>query len=44
MLMRYHNFRIEELDDMLPWEREIYIALVEEDVKKENERNRKQNG
>jgi len=29
---------------MLPWEREIYISLVEEYVKTENERIKKQNG
>jgi len=29
---------------MLPWEREIYINLVEQHVKEENERIAKQNG
>jgi len=42
--MQQHNFSITELDDMLPWEREIYISLVEEYVKTENERIKKQNG
>jgi hypothetical protein len=27
---------------MIPWEREIYISLVEDHVKKENERMKKQ--
>ena len=42
--MRTHNFSLMELDDMLPWEREIYITLVEQHVKEENERIAKQNG
>jgi len=42
--MHQHNFSLTELDDMLPWEREIYISLVQEHVKKENERINKQNG
>jgi hypothetical protein len=36
--MHEHNFSLTELDDMLPWEREIYISLVKEHVKEENER------
>jgi hypothetical protein len=40
--MNSHNFSLETLDDMLPWEREIYISLVSEHVKKENERMKKQ--
>jgi len=38
------NFALTELDDMMPWEREIYVSLVEDHVKKENERIKKQNG
>jgi len=29
---------------MMPWEREIYVSLVEDHVRKENERMKKQNG
>jgi len=29
---------------MLPWEREIYLALLVEHIKEENERIKKQNG
>ena len=42
--MRAHKFSLMELDDMLQWEREIYISLVEQHVKEENERIAKQNG
>ena len=39
--MSLHNFSLETLDDMLPWEREIYISLVEDYVRKANEENKK---
>jgi hypothetical protein len=27
-LMQHHGYRLEELENMLPWEREIYLALL----------------
>jgi hypothetical protein len=44
MLMKHHNFRLEELDNMLPWEREIYVTLLMQHIKEENERMKQQNG
>lgn len=26
--MQYHNYSLEELENMIPFEREIYIALL----------------
>jgi len=37
-MMQHHNYSLTELDNMLPWEREIYIALLQDWIKKENER------
>lgn len=42
--MNQHSFTLESLDDMIPWEREIYISLVEDYVRKANEENKKNNG
>jgi len=42
--MHQHNFRLEELDSMMPWEREIYISLLTAHVKEQNEQRKKQNG
>jgi hypothetical protein len=42
--MTQHNFRLDELDNMIPWEREIYLSLLEQHVKEENERIKKRNG
>ena len=37
-LMQHHNYSLAELENMIPWEREIYIALLQEHIRKENER------
>ena len=42
--MHQHNFGLEEIDNMIPWEREIYLTLLQEHVKEQNERIKKQNG
>lgn len=36
--MQHHNYSLTELENMLPWEREIYITLLSEYVKEENEK------
>lgn len=36
--MNQHNFQLAELENMLPWEREIYITLLTNRIKEENER------
>jgi hypothetical protein len=37
-MMQHHNYSLTELDNMLPWEREIYIAMLVEFIKEENDR------
>jgi hypothetical protein len=37
-MMQHHKYSLTELDEMLPWEREIYIAMLVDYVKEENER------
>ena len=37
-MMQHHGYSLTELDNMVPWEREIYIALLTEWIEKENER------
>lgn len=37
-MMQHHGYSLTELDEMLPFEREIYVALLQDHVKKENER------
>lgn len=42
-MMQHHKYSLTELDQMLPWEREIYIAMLVQYVKEENERIKKLN-
>ena len=36
--MQHHNYSLTELDEMMPWEREIYVNLLMKWIKEENER------
>ena len=41
--MQHHKYSLTELENMMPWEREIYMGLLSDWVKKENERVDKEN-
>ena len=41
--MQHHKYSLTELDEMMPWEREIYVGLLMEYIKKENEMIEKEN-
>jgi len=41
-MMQHHKYSLTELDNMLPWEREIYINLLMQFIKEENEEKKKQ--
>jgi hypothetical protein len=41
-LMQHHKYSLTELDDMMPFEREIYIMLLTQFIKEENERQKQQ--
>ena len=36
--MQHHKYSLTELENMLPWEREIYVGLVVKHVEEENKR------
>ena len=42
-MMQHHKYSLTELENMMPWEREIYIGLVKKHIKEENETIEKQN-
>lgn len=42
-MMQHHNYSLTELDNMLPWERQIYVSLLQEHIKEENDRIKRQN-
>lgn len=37
-MMHHHKYSLTELENMIPWEREIYINLLIKQVAEENER------
>jgi len=39
-MMQHHNYSLTELDNMMPWEREIYVAMLIDHIKQENEKMR----
>ena len=45
--MQHHNYSLTELDDMMPWEREVYLCLLMKYLKEEEKRmeeERRKNG
>ena len=43
-LMQYHKYSLTELENMIPWEREVYVALLSEYIEKENLKRQQQEG
>jgi hypothetical protein len=41
-LMKHHGFSLLELDTMVPFERDIYVILLQQWIAEENERIREQ--
>ena len=37
-LMQHHNYSLTELENMMPWEREVYVDMVVNWIKEENKR------
>ncbi len=42
-LMQHHKYSLTEIENMLPWEREIYLTLLSQWIEEEKERQKKQN-
>ena len=43
MMMQHHNYSLKELEDMIPWEREIYIGLLMNHLEEEKQRAEREN-
>jgi hypothetical protein len=37
-MMQHHKYSLTELDNMIPWEREIYVAMLTDLIESENEK------
>ena len=36
--MQHHKYSLSELEDMLPWERDIYVSMLIQYIEQENEK------
>tara|TARA_R100001591_G_scaffold26658_2_gene36860 strand:+ start:882 stop:1031 length:150 start_codon:yes stop_codon:yes gene_type:complete len=36
--MQHHNYSLQELENMIPWEREVYVGLLIQYLKEKEER------
>ena len=41
-MMQHHKYSLTELDNMIPWEREVYVQLLLQHLIVEEERNKRQ--
>ena len=42
--MQYHKYSLTELENMMPWERDIYLTLLADHIEKENLKRQQQEG
>jgi hypothetical protein len=35
-LMQHHKYSLAELENMIPWEREVYVSLLQQYIEEEN--------
>ena len=42
-MMQHHKYSLTELENMLPFEREVYLGLLEQHIREENDRIEKEN-
>jgi len=41
--MQHHQYNLYDIENMIPWEREIYIGLLMNFLKEENEQREREN-
>jgi len=40
--MQHHKYSLTELDNLLPWEKEVYVSMLSNYIKEENEKRRRE--
>jgi hypothetical protein len=40
--MQHHKYSLTELDNMLPWERQLYVDMLIRHIEEENEKQKEQ--
>ncbi|MBT5441072.1 MAG: hypothetical protein HOK88_07070 [Candidatus Marinimicrobia bacterium] len=42
-MMQHHKYSLSEIENMIPWERDVYVALLTNYIVEENKRIEQQN-
>jgi len=42
--MQYHKYSLTELENMIPWERDIYTTLLKQYIEEQNLKNQQRQG
>jgi hypothetical protein len=40
--MQHHKYSLTEIENMIPWERDVYVSLLVNYIKEENEKRRQE--
>ena len=40
--MQHHKYSLTEIENMIPWERDIYVSLLVNYIKEENEKRKRE--
>ena len=43
-LIQFHKYSLTEIENMIPWERDIYVALLQQHLEEEKLKNQQANG
>ena len=43
-LMQHHKYSLTELENMIPWEREVYLTLLQQYIEEQNLKAQQDNG
>ena len=41
--MQHHNYALSDIENMMPWERDIYVQMLIEYIKQENKKQEERN-
>ena len=41
-MMQHHKYSLSDIENMIPWERQVYVTLLINFIAEDNERKRKQ--
>jgi hypothetical protein len=43
-LMQHHKYSLTEIENLIPWEREVYITLLQQYIEEENLKHQQKHG